>query len=79
VFHDPQVVARGLRVDLPHPTAGTMPQVRVPITMSATPLTPERAPPLLAEHTGVVLRERLGLDAATIATLAAAGVVQIGP
>jgi formyl-CoA transferase len=77
VFQDPQVIARGLRVDMPHPTAGTMPQVRAPITMSRTPLVPERAPPLLAEHTASVLRERLGLDDVAIEALVAAGIVQI--
>ena len=77
VFADPQVVARGLRVDLPHPLAGHVPQVGPPFKLSATPAAPERAPPLLAEHTEAVLRERLGLDDATIARLAAAGVVGV--
>ena len=77
VFADPQVVARGLRVDLPHALAGHVPQVGPPFKLSATPAAPERAPPLLAEHTEAVLRERLGLDDATIARLAAAGVVGV--
>ena len=34
VFADPQVVARGLRTDLPHPLAGTVPQVRTPLEFS---------------------------------------------
>ena len=79
VFADPQVVARGMRVDLPHPLAGSVAQVRAPIRMSATPVEQESAPPLLAAHTEEVLRERLGLEAEAIARLAAAGIVQTRP
>src|ERR1700704_6290327 len=37
VFHDPQVVARGMQVDLPHPDAkgGTIPGVRTTVTINA--------------------------------------------
>ena len=77
VFADPQVVARGLRLDLPHALAGSVPQVGPPIKMSATPLHPELAPPLLAEHTREVLRDRLHLSEAEILRLAADGVVQL--
>jgi formyl-CoA transferase len=79
VMADPQVIARGLRVDMPHPIAGTVAQIVAPIRLSATPLVPERAPPLLAEHTASVLRERLALDDATLERLAAAGIVQTRP
>jgi crotonobetainyl-CoA:carnitine CoA-transferase CaiB-like acyl-CoA transferase len=77
VFADPQVVARGLRIDMPHALAGVVPQVTTPIKMSATPLRPERPPPLLAEHTAQVLRERLHLSEEAIAKLAADGVVHL--
>jgi formyl-CoA transferase len=53
VFADPYLTARGLRMDLAHPLAGTVPQVGTPIVFSATPLAYERAPPLLGEHTAV--------------------------
>ncbi len=56
---DPQVAARELRVDLPHPLAGQVPLVGNPIKLSATPAAYERAPPLLGEHTDEILRERL--------------------
>ncbi len=78
VFADPQVVARGMRVDLPHPLSGTVAQVRAPVVMSATPIVQENAPPLLAAHTRAVLCERLGLDAQAIERLAEAGVIQTG-
>jgi len=77
VFADPQVVARELRLDLPHPLAGAVPQVRAPLALSETPLSYDRPPPLLAEHTATVLRERLGLAQEEIAALARRDVIQI--
>jgi crotonobetainyl-CoA:carnitine CoA-transferase CaiB-like acyl-CoA transferase len=38
VFADPQVLHRGLRVDLPHAAGGSAPQVANPIRFSATPV-----------------------------------------
>jgi crotonobetainyl-CoA:carnitine CoA-transferase CaiB-like acyl-CoA transferase len=74
-FADPQVQARGMRVDLPHPTAGTVPLVASPMRLSRTPPQYLRAPPTLGQHTDEVLAERLGYDAARIAALRAAGVI----
>ncbi|MEP7181035.1 MAG: CaiB/BaiF CoA-transferase family protein [Betaproteobacteria bacterium] len=79
VFDDPQLVARGLRMDLPHPLAGTVPQVGTPLHFSSGPLSYDRPPPLLGEHTAAVLRERLSLADSRIAELAARGVVQVRP
>jgi len=79
VFADAQVQARGMRLDLPHPLAGTVPLVGPPFKLSGTPLAPKRPPPLLGEHTAMVLRDRLGLDAGRIAALAALGVVGVHP
>lgn len=59
VFADPQVVARGLRVELPHPLAGTVPGVANPVRLSATPAVYRSAPPRLGEHTAEVLAEWL--------------------
>ena len=59
VFADPQVVARGLRVALPHPVAGTVPGVANPIRLSATPVVYRSAPPVLGQHTDEVLAEWL--------------------
>ena len=77
VFADPHLVARNLRFDLPHPLAGSVPQVGAPIRMSETPLTARSAAPLLAQHTSSVLRDFLGITGDRLAALAAAGVVEI--
>jgi len=53
-----------------------VPQVVTPLQFSGTPLEYEQAPPLLAEHTSTVLRERLGISDAELARLAADGVIQ---
>ncbi|GLK87459.1 CaiB/BaiF CoA transferase family protein [Pseudomonas turukhanskensis] len=75
VFADPQVLARGLRVDVPHSLGGTLPQVASPIRLSETPVEYRQAPPLLGEHTEAVLQRLLGLQAEQIAALREAGVL----
>jgi crotonobetainyl-CoA:carnitine CoA-transferase CaiB-like acyl-CoA transferase len=77
VFADPQVIARGMRLDLPHPLAGTVPQVGNPLKFSATPVACDRPPPLLGEHTAEVLAERLGFADAAIEELARRGIAGI--
>jgi crotonobetainyl-CoA:carnitine CoA-transferase CaiB-like acyl-CoA transferase len=79
VFADPQVQARGMRIDLPHPSAGVVPQVANPLRFSATPVAYTQAPPLLGEHTADVLGERLRLSPDALNDLAARGVVQLSP
>jgi glutaryl-CoA transferase len=79
VFADPQVIARGMQKDLPHPLAGTVPQVRAPIAFSETKLECERPPPLLGEHTAEVLRDRLAISPDAIADLARRGVIGLRP
>ena len=69
VFADPQVRSRGLRIELPHALAGTVPLVANPIRLSASPVRYHRAPPTLGQHTGEVLAQWLGLDDAAIAAL----------
>jgi len=71
VFDDPQVRARGLRIDLPHEKAGSVPLVASPIRLSDSPVSYRRPPPRLGEHTDEVLAEWLGLSAAEIGALRA--------
>lgn len=75
VFADPQVVHRGLRLDLPHASGGTAPGVKPPARFSRSALKLDRAPPLLGQHTREVLSRELGLDAAALDALAAGGII----
>ena len=75
VFAEPQVVHRDLRLDLPHAIAGSAPGVRNPVRFSRTAIRYERAPPTLGADTATELKARLGLDDATLADLAARGII----
>jgi crotonobetainyl-CoA:carnitine CoA-transferase CaiB-like acyl-CoA transferase len=75
VFADPQVIARGMRVDMPHERYGTVPVVRNPVQFSATPVEHRDAPPLLGAHNGEILGDLLGTSAADLARLADAGII----
>lgn len=75
VFADPQVQHRGLRLEMPHPLAGTVPQVASPLRLSASPVDYRDPPPLLGEHSEALLQRLLGMDGEQIAALRAAGVV----
>ena len=56
-FVDPQIRARGMVVEIDHPTLGRMRTPGSPIKMSETPPVVERPAPLLGQHTREVLRE----------------------
>ncbi|SDU34124.1 Crotonobetainyl-CoA:carnitine CoA-transferase CaiB [Pseudomonas pohangensis] len=75
VFEDPQVKARGLRLDLPHALGCLAPQVASPIRLSVTPVEYRQAPPLLGQHTEQVLQSLLGMSAEQISQLRSAGVL----
>jgi formyl-CoA transferase len=75
VFENEQVIARGIEMKVPHPTAGTMKLVRSPIRLSETPVDVRMPPPLLGEHTDEVLRHDLGMSAEQIAQLHQKGIV----
>ncbi len=76
VFADPQVKARGLRLDLPATGArgGAAPSVRSPLVIDGEPAAADAAAPRIGEHTDEVLGE-LGLSASEIAGLRAAGAI----
>jgi crotonobetainyl-CoA:carnitine CoA-transferase CaiB-like acyl-CoA transferase len=59
VFNDPQVLHRGVKLDLPSAFAkgGTIPGVRTPLVIGGRPMAHERPSPRLGEHTQEILRE----------------------
>jgi crotonobetainyl-CoA:carnitine CoA-transferase CaiB-like acyl-CoA transferase len=69
VFADPQVRHRGMRIDTPHPSSGTVPMVRSPIRFSQTPVRVDMPPPLLGQHTTEVLTKLLRMSAAEVEAL----------
>ncbi|MEO8651059.1 MAG: CaiB/BaiF CoA-transferase family protein [Hyphomicrobiaceae bacterium] len=75
VFENPQVQARGMRIEMPHASAGTVPLIRGPMRFSETPVEHKIGPPLLGQHTDEVLSKTLGKSAAEIAKLKADGIV----
>jgi formyl-CoA transferase len=64
-----------MRVEVPHPVAGTLPLVANPIKFSRTPLSYDAHPPLLGEHTEPVLRDVLGKTPDEIQALRARGIL----
>jgi formyl-CoA transferase len=69
-FDDPQVRARGMVVNVDHPTLGAIRTLGSPVKMSETPPVVDRRAPLLGEHTQEVLREA-GCSASEIAAVIA--------
>jgi crotonobetainyl-CoA:carnitine CoA-transferase CaiB-like acyl-CoA transferase len=75
VFEEPQVKARGVRIELPHAAGAMLPMVASPMRFSATPLEYRQAPPLLGQHTDEVLRGVLGKTEAEVSALRAEQVI----
>ncbi|MEJ2119291.1 MAG: CaiB/BaiF CoA-transferase family protein [Alphaproteobacteria bacterium] len=70
VFDEPQVKARGMRIEIEHPASGK-PEAHIasPIRMEKTPVEYRRPAPMLGQHTEEVLGELLGIGADEIAEL----------
>ncbi|MDE1995114.1 MAG: CoA transferase [Rhizobiaceae bacterium] len=62
MFADPQIKARGLRMDLEDAAGTLIPSVRTPVVLSETPLTYTRPSPRLGEHQEEVLAELAELE-----------------
>lgn len=77
VFADPQVLARGMKIAMPHALAGTgeVDLIGNPIKYSATPIDYRLPPPRLGEHSREVLKELLDMDEAEFEALKRQGVV----
>lgn len=75
VTNDPQIRARGVISELPHPAGGTTPTVESPMRFSGLPPRAHVAAPLLGQHTEQVLATELGFDAERIARLRESGTI----
>ncbi|MGD9884842.1 MAG: formyl-CoA transferase [Reyranella sp.] len=74
VLADPHLKAREMIVDVDYPTRGTYQTVGCPIKLSDSPVTVSR-PPLLGEHTDVLLESLCGIEPDETKRLRQAGVV----
>ena len=73
-FNSPEVRERHRISQIPHPAAGSVPNIESPLRLDLTPAAEPVAAPLLGQHTKEVLRKILGYDDARIALLDKAGV-----
>ena len=71
---DPQVLARDMIVEVPHPEFGTLREVRSPVRTEGEIRQLRRAP-RLGEHTDEILREVLSYSDGTIARLREGGII----
>ncbi len=62
VYATDQVKARNMKISMPHPTSGTgeVTLTGNPLKLSKTPVSYDKAPPLLGQHSEEVLRDLLG-------------------
>ncbi len=74
VFEDEQVRDRNMLISIPHPVGGDLPQVASPMRFTESPLSHDRPPPLVGEHTLAILRE-LGKNETEIGALKENGII----
>jgi len=73
-LNDPQLLARGMIVELMHPAAGLVRSLGNPVHLADTPVDYRLPPPMLGQHTGEVL-EQLGYGAGDIERLRGEGAI----
>jgi formyl-CoA transferase len=76
VYADEHVRARGMEMDIDHPSLGPIKNVGPAAKLSVTPATLRRPPPDLGQHTDAVLGE-VGYSGAEIAAMRESG--DVGP
>ena len=78
VYADEHVQARGMEMDIDHPTLGSIKNVGPAAKLSVTPAALRRPPPDLGQHTDAVLSE-LGYSSAEITAMRESGAVGARP
>ena len=74
LIEDDSLIARGIVVDVPHPTRGSFKTIGSPMALSDSPVD-VTASPLLGEHTAEILSEVMGYDENQIEQLREEGVI----
>jgi formyl-CoA transferase len=74
-FGSEEMKARGLVHAIPHPVAGSVPNIRLPFKLHGTPLADPVAAPGFSEHATEILRNVLGYGEARIEAAMASGAV----
>lgn len=74
-FSDPQVQARNLRWEVPHPVSGTVPLIASPLVIPTSPINVRYPPPVLGQHTEEILSTLLGYDQTMINSLRQEGII----
>jgi formyl-CoA transferase len=75
VLADPQVQARQMLIDVPHPSAGSIRLIASPLKIPTAPPVIRYPPPMLGEHTHQILHDLLGYSNQVIEELHAAQVI----
>jgi crotonobetainyl-CoA:carnitine CoA-transferase CaiB-like acyl-CoA transferase len=75
LFQQPQIAARGMRIEVRDPKGQPVDLLGTPFHIGGLNLPESRMPPTLGEHTEEVLRELLGLDGGEIQKLREKGVI----
>jgi formyl-CoA transferase len=74
-LEDPQVQAREMVINVPHPSAGTFRMVASPLKIPTAPADVRLPPPMLGEHTEQILQDVLGYDQQAVQRLRDAQVI----
>jgi crotonobetainyl-CoA:carnitine CoA-transferase CaiB-like acyl-CoA transferase len=75
IFKDPHIKKSDLIVEVEHPRAGVIKQIRSPIKLSHTPLNKMNPPPMLGEHTEEILKKYAKYTDVEIRTMREKGII----
>lgn len=76
IFKSPQLIQRGMKVDIPHENLGITPATANPVKLSRTPVEYRNAAPILGSSTEKVLKKELHYSQAEINEMLKSGDIQ---